>query len=211
MTQNLAVTQYTAKDEVYLIDDVKPTDKLLWVSDDNIVVKRSDALGGINEITIVEDTSATVHFSGDDTGLLSSLGSNLKLLRIGAHVADDDLFDGTITVTAAAKPTEEAVDPVEQIINDPTQQTFYSTDIELGGKHNTVIGNPPSVLEQDVTLPSSRTLKGKLYWIFNEGPGVMNIKTKGGATFIVLDPDEKTFPYALGRNDSENSWLDFAN
>ena len=31
MTQNLAVTQYTAKTEIYLIATVQATDKLLWV------------------------------------------------------------------------------------------------------------------------------------------------------------------------------------
>lgn len=198
-TQNLAVTQYTAKDELYAIADVKATDKLVWTSDDGIVVKRSYAPG---EITIIEDTSAEVHLTADDTGRLSALGSNLKLVRLGEK-SNEKLFGGTITVTEAAKPSEELADTVEHIVND-WGETTTTQNIDLDAKHNLVFLNPANAFERNAQLLSAITLKTKRYIIKNVGQGTVSVRKPDTTELINLDPTEKVVVYARGL--TENDW-----
>ena len=199
-TQNLAVTQYVAKDEIYLIADVKPTDKLIWISEDGILIKRSYAPG---EMSIVEDTSVTVHLTTEDTGRLSVLGSTLSLQRLG-NKENELLFDGAITVTAGTPPSFESAGPVELVSNSWDDVTT-NQNIDLGGKHNLIFLNPANMMELNARLSSAISLKTKRFIIKNVGQGTVSVRKPDNTEFINLDPTEKVIVYARGLT-HENDW-----
>ena len=199
-TQNLAVTQYIAKDEIYLIADVKPTDKLIWISEDGILIKRSYAPG---EMSIVEDTSVTVHLTTEDTGRLSVLGSTLSLQRLGDK-ENELLFDGAITVTAGTPPSIGPAVPVELVSNSWDDVTT-NQNIDLGAKHNLIFMNPNVAIELNARLLSAISLKTKRHIIKNVGQGTVSVRKPDNTEFINLDPTEKVVVYARGLT-NENDW-----
>ena len=103
--QNVEVTQYQASEIVYAVPTIKSTDKLIWTDHEGLIVKRSDAYGGSDEIIIEEGVGCTVKLTGIDTAKLDTGGTDYGLVIFNPNYTL--LFSGDVTVIEGAAPEEE--------------------------------------------------------------------------------------------------------